>query len=230
MPSSSLGPDTVSKSNLKYLTLTLLAILFVGCNRKKVAGLPEGRIEFLITYEQQEVGGYSASLLPAKMIMEFRDNMGFFNLVNLSDLNNYRFITYLRFIDKKYIFTGDKNEPPCCFGLMHGMNIEFTKQTKEIIGFDCRKAIASFPDGSIESFDIWYTEELQLNKPNGNSPFKKIPGVLLEFNTIMGNANMHMVAKNCDVTRIPARVFDLPKNYKEVSKLEMETILNALLD
>ncbi len=229
----------MSKSILKYLSLTLLAILFVDCGRKKITGLTEGRIEFQITYEQQEVGGYSASLLPAKMTMEFRDNMikntiqggmGFFNLVNVSDLKNYQFITYLRFIDKKYIFKGDRNEPPCCFGLMHDMNIEFTKQTKEIIGFDCKKAIASFPDESLESFDIWYTEDLQLNKPNGNSPYRKIPGVLLEFNTIMGNANMHMVAKKCDVSRVPAKIFDLPKNYTQVSKLEMETILNALLD
>jgi GLPGLI family protein len=229
----------VSNFILKYLILILLATIIVDCKRKKEPGLKEGRIEFKITYEQEEIGGYSASLLPSKMTMEFRDNkvkntiqggMGFFNLVNVSDLNNYQFFTYLKFIDKRYIFKGDVNEPPCCFGLMDGMNIEFTRQTKEIIGFDCKKAIASFPDGAIESFDIWYTDELQLEKPNGNSPFQKIPGVLLEFNTIMGNANMHMVARSCDVTRIPARIFDLPKNYTQVSKLEMETILNALLD
>jgi GLPGLI family protein len=173
------------------------------------------------------------------MTMEFRDNMvknsiqggmGFFNLVNLSDLNNYRFITYLKFIDKRYIFEGERNAPPCCFGLMDGMNIEFTKHKKEIIGFECKKAIASFPGSGIESFDIWYTEELQLEKPNGKTPYQKIPGVLLEFNTIMGNANMHMVANRFDAARIPARIFDLPKNYKRVSKEEMETILNALLD
>jgi GLPGLI family protein len=215
----------VSKSILKYLPLTLLVILLVDCNRGKRPGLTEGRIDFKITYEQQEIGGYSASLLPSKMTMEFRDNM-----VKNTIQGGMGFFNYLKFIDKKYIFKGDKNEPPCCFGLMDGMDIEFTRQTKEIIGFDCRKAIASFPDGDIESFDIWYTEELQLNKPNGNSPFQKIPGVLLEFNTIMGNANMHMVAKSCDVTRIPARIFELPKNYTKVSKLEIETILNALLD
>jgi len=229
----------VPKSILKYLTLTLLIVLLVNCKRAKRPELAEGRIEFKITYEQEEVGGYSASLLPSKMTMEFRDNivkntiqggMGFFNLVNVSDLNTYQFITYLKFIDKRYIFKGDENETPCCFGMMDGMDIEFTRQTKEIIGFGCRKAIATFPDSDIESFDIWYTEELQLDKPNGNSPFQKIPGVLLEFNTIMGNANMHMVAKNCDVTRIPARIFELPKNYTRVSKDEIETILNALLD
>jgi GLPGLI family protein len=229
----------VPKSVRTYWFLILILTLFSNCSRKRVERLAEGRIEFQITYEQEEVGGYSASLLPAKMTMEFRDNkvkntiqggMGFFNLVNISDLNSYRFTTYLKFIDKRYIFESQGNEPPCCFGRMDGMEIKFTRQTKEIIGFDCRRAIASFPDGDIDSFDIWYTDELKLDKPNGNSPFQEIPGVLLEFNTIMGNANMHMIASNCDITRIPPRIFELPKNYTEVNKAEMETILNALLD
>jgi GLPGLI family protein len=229
----------VTKYIPTYLLLILLATLFADCNRKKEQALEEGRIEFQITYEQQEVGGYAASLLPSKMTMEFRDNMvkntiqggmGFFHLVNVSDLNKKQFITYLKFIDKRYIFKGDQYDSPCCLGLMTGIDIKFTRQTKEIIGFHCKNAIASFPDDSIGSFDIWYTEELQIEKLNGNSPFDKIPGVPLEFNTIMGDANMHMVATSIDITRIPARVFDLPKNYKQISKLEMETILNALLD
>jgi hypothetical protein len=40
----------------------------------------------------------------------------------------------------------------------------------------------------------------------------------------MGNANMHMVARSCDVTRIPVRIFDLPKNYKQVSKFVDDTV------
>lgn len=217
----------------------MLVILLVDCKRKTGTGLTEGRIEFKITYEQQKIGGYSASLLPGEMTMEFKDNMikntiqggmGFFNLVNLSDLNNYQYITYLKFIDKRYIFEGGKNEPPCCFSLLDGMNIKFTRQTKEIVGFNCKNAIASFPGNGIDPFEIWYTEELQLKKPNGKSPFQEIPGVLLEFNTIMGNANMHMIAINFEAARIPPRIFDLPKNYRQVTKLEIETILNALLD
>jgi hypothetical protein len=211
----------VPRSILTYLFFVL--VLLAGCNRKTERGVTEGRIEFQINYEQEEIGGFSASLLPSTMIMEFKDNMvkntiqggmGFFDLANISDLNKNRFITYLKFIDKRYILVGNKYAPPCCFGLMSGMDIDFTKQTKEILGFGCKKAIASFPGDSIESFDIWYTEDMQL----------------LEFNTIMGNANMHMVATKYEVTRIPSRTFDLPKNYTRVSKPEMETILNALLD
>jgi GLPGLI family protein len=223
----------------KYLILTFLVSLLVDCKRDKGTGLGEGRIQFQITYERQEIGGYSASLLPSEMTMEFRDNMvrntiiggmGFFNFVNVSDLNNSQYITYLKFIDKKYIFEGGRNEPPCCIGMLEGMNIEFTGHTKDIVGFTCKNAVASFPDNGIDPFEIWYTEDLQLEKPNGNSPFQQIPGVLLEFNTIMGNANMHMVAKRFEEVRIPARVFDLPKNYRAVTKIEMETILTALLD
>ncbi|MFC2115995.1 hypothetical protein ACFLTU_05940 [Bacteroidota bacterium] len=224
----------------KYLTLAVLIVLSATCKRKPGAEkMAEGKIRFKITYEQSQVGGYSTAVLPQEMIMEFRDDMvrntikgglGFFNLVNVSDLNKYQNTTWLKFIDKKYIFEGEKRDTPCCFGMLDGMILEFTDSTKEIAGFHCKQVLANFPDKELESFDLWYTEEIELDNPNGNSPFMSIPGVLLEFNTLMGNANMRMIATKYEAKHIPPEEFQPPENYRAVTKAEMETILNALMN
>ncbi len=76
---------------------------------------------------------------------------------------------------------------------------------------------------------LW-AEELDIDNPNSNTPFMDIPGVMLEFNTLMGNANMHMMATRYEVQDIPQKEFLTPENYRPVSKTEMESILNALMN
>lgn len=225
------------KSFSRCLILTFLILLASSCLRKPSE--TEGMIRFRITYEENRLGGYSAAVLPRELIMEFSHDrvrntieggLGFFSLVNISDLRNYQNTTWLKFIDKKYIYTGENKEAPCCFDMLEGMELNFTDSVKEIAGFECKQAIASFPEDAPESFPIWYTEELGLYDPNGITPFKKIPGVLLEFNTLMGNANMKMVATSYVPKRIPLKQFRPPKDYRPVSKAEMNRILNALMN
>jgi hypothetical protein len=230
---------TVPKSLVKYLILCLLSLSLANCKRKPPKELASGKIEFRITYDKDEVGGYSSSVLPRQMTMEFSGNMvrntiegglGFFSLVNITDLKTYQHTTWLKFIDKKYIYEGDKRESPCCFGMLSGMKLNYTDRTKEIAGLECRHVLASFPDNGIESFDIWYTEDIDIDNPNSNSPFNDIQGVLLEFNTLMGNANMHMIATRYNAQKIPQKQFQLPKNYRPVSKAEIERILETLMN
>ncbi len=223
----------------KYLILFILVLLFAACKKKPAGEAAEGMIKFSITYKQDKVGGYSANVLPKQMTMEFSNDkvrntieggMGFFILVHVSDTRHLQHTTWLKFINNKYIFEGERKAPPCCFGMLEGMKLEYTDSTKQIAGLNCLHAIAKFPDNGIEAFDIWYTEELGLINPNNNTPFMDIPGVLLEFNTLMGNANMHMMATGYEARHIPPKHFQAPKNFKPVSKAEIEKILNALMN
>ena len=185
------------------------------------------------------VGKYSTGMMPRQMTMEYKKNiirnsieggLGFFNLVNISDLGNFKNTTYLKFIDIKYIYKGKRKETPCCFGKLEGMQLDYTEETREIAGFTCRHAIARFPDDGIEPFDIWYTEEIPLDHPNGNSPFRDVPGVMLEFNSLLGDVTMHLQARKFEAVDVHDREFKSPDNYKLVTKTEMEKIIDALLE
>ena len=89
-----------------------MILLVFACRRKPDSEYFEGKIRFDISYAQNEVGGYSTTVLPRHMVMEFSNDkvrntieggLGFFSLVNVSDLRNYQNTTWLKFIDKKYI-------------------------------------------------------------------------------------------------------------------------------
>jgi hypothetical protein len=223
----------------KYTFLALLIFLSAACGKKLSPEKTEGRIRYRISYEKAEVGGYSANVLPREMSMEFSGDMvrntiegglGFFSLVHVTDLRFSQHTTWLKFIDKRYIYEGEKREKPCCFGMLDGMVLEYTDSTKEIAGLKCQHAVAIFPGNGIKPFDVWYTDEIKVKNPNNNSPFMEIPGVLLEFNTLMGNANMHMEAIQYEARKIPQKQFQVPKNYRPVTKAEMESILNALMN
>jgi GLPGLI family protein len=201
-------------------------------------GNNEGIIEYRIIYLQDKVGGYSSAVLPQSMIIQFSKGklkttidgaLGFFRLVNIADLHELRNITYLKFLDKKYIYIGKKKERACCFGFPENMKIEFSGNTKEVAGFHCEEAIASFPDSKTESFTIYYTNEIKVKKPNATSPYYQIPGVMMEFNTSMGDARMRVIAQVYKPVRIPDKEFSIPDGYRPVSKSEIENILHALM-
>lgn len=156
--------------------------------------------------------------------------MGFFSLINIVDLDDVTTATFLKFIDKKYAFLGQKNEGPCCIKQFEGMTITNTNETKEILGFIGRKAIISFPETNNESFPVYYTTEIKLKNPNISSPYKDIPGVLLEFRAILGQSEIQIIAENYYAEYLPDKEFHFPRNYKEISKHEMEKIINALLE
>jgi hypothetical protein len=229
----------VCKTLTKYVIIALLILTAVSCKKKPESDLTQGKIKFSISYAQDKVGGYSTSMLPKEMVMEFSQDkvrnsinggMGFFSLVHVSDLKHDQHTTWLKFIDKKYICEGERRDSPCCFGMLNGMQLDFIDSTKEIAGLQCLMVIAGFPDNSLAPFDIWYTEELGLDNPNGNTPFHDIPGVLLEYNTFMGNANMHVIATDFSFQPIPQKQFQPPQDFRPVTKAEIESLLTALMN
>jgi GLPGLI family protein len=236
-------PTNYKPVRIIYLPLSFLVcilLFFSSCKRGHTpAGLNEGVIEYQIIYLQDKVGVYSHSVLPQSMTIQFKKNwmkttiegaLGFFRLVNIADLHDLRNFTSLKFLDKKYIFMGEKKETSCCFGTLENMVIEYTGNTKEVAGFLCEEAIASFPDSGSESFTIYYTTDLKIKKPNATSPYYQIPGVMMEFNTTLGNATMRIIAKNFKSVRIPDKEFSIPDGYHRVSKKEIENILHALME
>jgi len=229
----------VKTFHLRYLFLLLVIPLVFSCKKKPAGEIPQGVIEYKIIYMQEEIGNFSTGVLPQTMEVIFKGDkvkntiegaLGFFHLINVADLDKMTNTTFLKFIDKKYVYKGRKNEDPCCVGNFEDMKITITDETKEIMGLQCTKAIASFKNSEIQSFPLYFSTEIGVPDPNATSPFDDIPGVLMEFQTKLGNSDIIMIAQKYENISINDKEFEDPQNHRMVTRMEIETIFNALLE
>lgn len=103
------------------------------------------------------------------------------------------------------------------------MNVELIDETKEIMGYECRKAIITMQDA--EESVIWYTEDILPNFRGGQYLSDKIPGMPLEMYSKFGQIDMKIVAYNFkSKVKKPNEVFSLevPEGFTLRSPEEMK--------
>ena len=226
---------------LKHLRYAfLLAILLYNCKKHEPAGIYDnGRIEYKITYLENNLHQISPNLLPKRMKLEFNQEysvnliegfMGVFKLQNITYFKHKRCSTLLEVLNKNYIYSGKRGDEMCCFENMDDMNIEHTSETRTIAGLSCHKAIVSLK-GNSESFEVYYTNDIKLANPNVTNPYKKIDGVLAEFQLSLSGLKMKFTAEKFEgqinnTTKAPV----FPKNSSEVTRDQMSQIINRLME
>jgi ubiquitin len=223
----------------RVLLIFSLFGLILACNINKDKGkYRHGRLEYKITYLNAKEDNYDPSFLPKKMSLEFNQEysinlidgfMGLFKLGNITYLKNRKVKTHLKVLDKNYAFAGRKNEMMCCFDCLEGMRLEKDSVTRTIGGLISKKARVSFKN-SDEKYDIFYTDEIDLARPNSTNPYHEINGVLTEFRLKMGPYLMQFTATKFDPDQIPEKEMAFPNDAIVVNRQEMVAILDRLMD
>lgn len=223
----------------RVIVVVLISLAIFSCDKNKHKGIYEqGRIEYRITYLNEDHGSFDLALLPKKMVLEFNDKfctnsidgfMGFFKLGNITYFSRKKSVTHLKVLDKNYVFTGGRNEPMCCFDIFENMEIEFDTATKIIAGLKSYHAIATIPDTE-HKFDIYYTYDINLSHPNVTNPYLEIDGVLTDFVLFMGPYRMRFEAKKFIADKTPKYKGSIPGNAKKVNRKEMVYALERLME
>lgn len=202
-------------------------------------GIQEGVIEYTIHYVESPTDDFRANHMPGRMTVKFKDNtslsriegfFGFFHISNLSNLKKKMNTTLLRLSDKKFKYAGQPEEITCGFDRMEDMRIEYTDDTRMICGYTCRKAKVYFTNPSLPGFDIYFTDQISIRDPNSANPYREINGVLLDFHLKMKNIVMHLEATSVRSEIIRDKDLSVPKEYRSISREDMERIINALLE
>lgn len=222
----------------KWLVALFVIFLHIGCNNNvKVGEIREGKIEYRITYLNSDEFHFDESLLPRKMILEFNEDyciniidgfLGVFRLSNITYFKNNRCTTYLKALDKSYVYQGNKYELMCCFNEMNEMNIEYHDSPKEIAGLICQKATVTF-ENSDNIYDIYYTKELNLKNPNSTNPYHDLNGVLMEFYLDLGPYKMKFSANEFVHEEPNTKNFRIPEDARKVNREEMTWVLMRIL-
>ncbi len=226
---------------MKYLLVAVpFLLILTTCKRGDYEDkYSNGLIEYKINYLENELTEISPSLLPKKMKLEFSPNystntiegfMGFFKLSNHTNFRHKKCVTLLEVLNKKYLFKGKKGESMCCFDENPDMEIEYTDEIKEIAGFKCKKAIVTLP-GQNDTFDVYYTNEISIAKPNSTNPYYQIDGVLMEFQLKLAYLKMQFTAeKFVPIQNNKIKEFTVPDNYREVTREQMTYIIKRLME
>ena len=223
---------------MRIFLLFSVIILLVSCGEKRNEGIyDQGRLEYKIKYLNAEEDNYDPSFLPKRMVLEFNQDysinnidgfMGFFKLGNMTSFRNHKVKTYLKVLDKSYAFIGGRNDMMCCFDCMEGMRMKKDTTSYTFAGLKSKKVTVSFKD-SDETFDIYYTDEINLDNPNITNPYSDIDGVLTKFRLVMGPYQMQFTATKFNPEYTPKGRMEIPDQATIVNRPEMVAILNRLM-
>ncbi len=223
----------------KWLPIVSIILIFTSC--KKIEEHPgiyqKGRLEYKIYYLNADQGNFDPALLPRKMTLDFNSEyctntidgfMGMFRLSNITYFNKRKSLTYLKVLDKNYIFKGSKNELMCCFEIFENLQITNDTLQQKIAGLDSKHAIIKLPVTG-ETFDIYYTYDIDLENPNVTNPYKDIEGVLTDFVLYMGPYKMRFVAEKFSPNKEPKSSLKTDESTVELTREEMIYALERLM-
>ena len=126
----------------------------------------------------------------------------------------------------RYYYIEEPNTPSLLYEELEGLKIQKTDGEKQILGLNCKRALAILDDSLHTTFEIYYTDEIDIDDPNAQTPFAEIDGVMLEFTSLINGVRMHFLAGSIAADSISDNEFVIPPDYKQVSRSEMVDIIN----
>jgi GLPGLI family protein len=224
----------------KYLKISLICLILFpiewGCRggSSKGKAISEGVIEFEAV--AIDPNNPMADLAPSKMVEKFKNHkivyemsagMGLMNMSVISDYNAKTVTELIKLLNKKYASITDADDIKKELANSK-IKIQKTNETKFIAGYRCKKAIVSFEDDSHPKFDVYYTDEIDVEKPNWNNGFGEIDGVLMEYQVKRHGLELRFTARKVSQSNIEDIDFETPGDYKIISQKELEDLFAGM--
>jgi GLPGLI family protein len=218
---------------MKYLRniLTLIALMTgAGVTAQKVYN--EGTITYNVVVSTGSSQAKAADLLDGatqKVFIkgqmtrsELKSILG--TGITLRDTKSGTGVTINEYGDDKVLIRMNKAEYDDANKKYVGIKFELKDETKTILGYNCKLAIATLNDGK-STFRVYYTTDLVFQNKDYGPQFNGLPGFPLEYEAEIGTMRVTYKADKISFDPITAALFDLPKTgyremtYEEVKKL-----------
>lgn len=225
---------------LKAILLIFLPLLFAGKCEKSKETLSQGIITYDVSYPRPIEDKWMEKLMPSEMELMFKNNninteltfgLGMIKIGYITNTEDKHLHELLKFMRNRNVSHRGTKQVNDLISKIPTHKIELMPDTKSIAGLLCHKAIVKV-DSPIEpyTYDLWYTKEINIKDPNWCTPFKEIPGVLMEYRVERFNVVMHFTAVDVEQTELQDTEFLVPQKYKEISIEAMEKNLMDLKD
>lgn len=226
----------------KYIYSFIAIILWLGVVEQAVAQRPlKGRVVYNISYPGSNVDLAELQQLPVKAVILTKNNQvrtelsgensGLFQ-IKISDGNTNEVSTMLEIMKERYVIKKQYQEIQNALRNMPQPELEFTDETKEILGYTCRKVIARTTDmfGIEHESEIFYTNDIPGAAFNFDSPYNEIPGLMLEYEIRVGQLNIRYEAQSVKKRLfVGGRNFYVTRDYQEITYDELTQKLQGNL-
>lgn len=198
----------------------------------------KGTISYKISYPEGSIDESMKSMLPKLLKVSFREglvkteiNSAMGKQIEILNIEEKTTTSLLDIMGQKFSIKTATEEIQDELSKAPKTQIIYTDETKEIVGYVCKKVIVKFKekDSDKETEVIAYLADKFSNEGIylDNPVFNDIKGILLEFEMISDEINMKFVATSINKKNIPEKEFAVPEDYKETTKDELRNMLGG---
>ncbi len=90
-----------------------------------------------------------------------------------------------------------------------GIVFKYEEEYKTIADYKCQKAIGTMKDGT--TITVFFTKDLVANNREFEYAYKSLPGLAMEYETIIGSLKVTYTVSKVNFSIVPATKFELPK-------------------
>ena len=232
----------MKKIFFKYILFSIFTIFFLSqCSTKDSNGnnkFTEGTIKYKIEYSDKDKDKLIVTILPTEMTQKVKDKsymyqlegwLGSFRISYISDADKNLNASLLKYMGNKLCNEDVLTGHTYGFDSLPDFDIIKTKETKLIAGYKCKKATIQFKDTVNKSFDIFYTNDINVKNANWTNPFNEVDGVLLEWQVDMKGIRMLLTATEILHCEVSDKDFEIPTGYKRITTHSMDSIITNLI-
>jgi GLPGLI family protein len=192
----------------------------------------EGIITYKITYPGASFPKEQMAMLPTTLTVSVKGtkarteiSTGMGNQIEITDYSNKSKISLLDLMGQKYAIKQTNEEIQKENADQPKGKVEVTSETKNIAGYNCKKAIVTTDDDGVKTtFEVFFTDELGAINPNFDNPtYKDINGVMMEFTTKMEQFSMKFTATSVEKKSISDKDFEIPAGYTLTTQEELKS-------
>lgn len=215
-----------------FVAAFLFAVFAFNTQAKDFKGIITYKISYEFSEEMKAQMQGMESMFPKVMTYYISGNMAKIvisspmggNNINIIDGNNKVVYTLMDMMGNKFYFKKSSEEIDEELAKESDPEIKYLDETKEIAGYECKKAsITVENDGEASTFNIYYSPELGNKSLNfDNSLFKEIDGTLMEFEMNERGVVMRFEAVSVEKKKLKESDFEIPEDYKETTPEELQ--------
>lgn len=198
-----------------YITLLLLITFLVGARAQDAKTVSDCVVTYDVTVQDPQAMKSLAGATRTLYIKGSKSRTDFetptLKLSSIFDAKNDTIVVLRESGNNKFISYVPKSKRREQNKRFEGIKFDETNDRKTILGYDCKKVVATLSDGA--KFDLYYTQSIAPTNEEFEYQFKDLNGFVLEYEALMedGKTKVKYSASKISLLPVPLAKFDIPK-------------------